>query len=170
MAEEKVENKNLKVAQDVAEKPVFTWTAPEFAAYSKSSSWFLLVVVAAIVLIGIFVWQKNWTAVAVVAAAALALIIQAKTKPKMQKCSIYRSGVVIDEKVYPFSGLKSFWIVYGEHPYIRIAQAKRLSSNVNLPIAEEDPEQVRLFLAKFLPEEEQNGEDFSDTIQRWLRF
>jgi len=170
MAEEKVEDKNQKIAIDVNEKPVFAWTAPEFASYSKSSSWFLLIVVVGIALIGIFVWQKNWTAVGVVAAAALALIIQAKTKPKMLKCSLYRSGAVIDERVYPFEALKSFWIVYGEHPYIRIAQAKRLSSNVNLPIAEEDPEQVRLFLAKFLPEEEQNGEDLSDTIQRWLRF
>ena len=166
MAEEKVVNKN----QIDTEKPVFTWSAPEFASYSKSSNWFLLIVGAAIVLIAIFVWQKNWTAVGVVAAAALALIIQAKIKPKMLACSLYRSGVVIDERVYPFETLKAFWIVFGEHSYVRLAQAKRLSSNVNLPIAEEDPEQIRLFLAKFLPEEEQKGEDISDTIQRWLRF
>ena len=166
MAEEKVENKN----QIDAEKPVFAWEAPEFASYSKSSSWFLLIVLIGVALIVIFAWQKNWTAVGVVAAAALALIIQAKTKPKMLKCSLYRNGAVIDERVYPFETLKSFWIVYGEHTYVRIAQAKRLSSNVNLPIAEEDPEQIRLFLAKFLPEEEQNGEDISDTIQRWFRF
>lgn len=166
MAEEKVENKN----QIDAEKPVFVWEAPEFASYVKTSNWFVLIVLIAIGLIVIFAWQKNWTAVGVVAAAALALIIQSRTKPKKLKCSVYRSGVVVDERVYPFETLKSFWLVYGEQPYIRIAQAKRFSSNVHLPIAEEDPEQIRLFLAKFLPEEEKNGEDFADTIQRWLRF
>ena len=169
-AEEKVDNKNQKVMANVSEKPVFSWEAPEFAFYSKNSTWYLIIILAAVVLIVFFAWQKNWTAVGVSAAAGIALFAQAQIKPKSLKCALYRSGVVINDRVYTYDEMKSFWIVFSDHPFIRFERARRLSSNVNLPIAEEDPEQIRLFLAKYLPQDEEKGEDLADTIQRWFRF
>lgn len=170
MAEEKNQNKTAEKQVNINEKPVFSWSAPEFVSYTKTSSWFLIITAVALVLIGLFTWQKNWTAVGVVVAAALALMLQAQTKPKTLQCSLYRSGIVIDDKVYPYDSLKSFWIAFSDHPFVRFSQIRRLSSNIHMPISEEDPEQVRLFLSKFLPEDENSGEDISDTIQRWLKF
>lgn len=170
MAEEKIQNKTAGSQVSNSEKPVFTWSAPEFISYTKTGSWFLIITAIALILIGVFIWQKNWTAVGVVVAASAALMVQARVKPKNLECSLYRSGVVIDERVYPYDSLKSFWIVFGDHPFVRFSQIRRLSANINMPIAEEDPEQIRLFLSKFLPEDEKNGEDIADTIQRWLRF
>ena len=170
MADKKEGKKERATAMDAVEKPVFSWEAPEFASYSKNSNWFIIIIAVAVALAALFVWQKNWSAVGVTAAAALALSLQAKTRPKTLKCALFRNGIVIDERVYPFEILKSFWIVFGDHPYARVAQARKLSANIHLPIAEEDPEQIRLFLAKFLPQEDQKGEDLSDTLQRWLRF
>jgi len=170
MAEAKSENKTVQSQVNINEKAVFTWSAPEFVSYTKTSGWFLIISAVALVLIGFFVWQKNWTAVGVVVAASAALMLQARAKPKSLTCSLYRSGIVIDDRVYPFDTLKSFWIVFGEHPFVRFSQVRRISTHISLPIAEEDPEQIRLFLAKYLPEDENNGEDLADTIQRWLRF
>ena len=170
MAEEKNQNKTADSQVNINEKPVFTWSAPEFVSYTKTSGWFLIIVGAALVLVGLFIWQKNWTAVGVVVAAALALMVQARIKPKTLSCSLYRSGVVVDDRVYPYDSLKSFWIIFGDHPFVRFSQVRRLSTNINMPIAEEDPEQIRLFLSKFLPEDENSGEDLADTIQRWLKF
>lgn len=153
-----------------SEKPVFTWKAPEFAQYSKNNLWFFVVIVAGLIVAGIFVWLKNWAAVAVVVAALVALLSQSRAKPKSVNCTIYRQGIVLNEKAYAYSEFKSFWIIYGEHPKIRLEPAKRFAAVVNIPISDEEPEQVRLFLSKYLPMDENKGEDIADTIQRWIKF
>ena len=163
-------NQNQKAAVNTADKPVFVWSAPAFVQYSKNSQWFLIVSLIAIALAGLFVYLQNWTAVGVVVAAALALILQARAKPKDVDCALFRDGFVIDDKAYRYDDLKSFWIVFSDHPFARFAPARRFSASINMPIAEEDPEQIRLFLAKYLPEDEDKGEDITDTVQRWLRF
>lgn len=153
-----------------SEKPVFQWKAAEFAQYQKNSIWYFVVVIATLALAGLFFWLKNWTAMGVVGAAALALIAQAGTKPKKISVALYRTGLVANDKVYPYSSLKSFWIIPGEHPVFRVEQAGFLKPHINVPIADEDPAQIQLFMAKFLPEDENRGEDLADIIQRWTRF
>jgi len=153
------------------EKPVFSWSAAEFSQYKKSTNWYLIVGFSAVILIIIFVWIRNYTAAGVVFAAGLALFAQANIKPKKVKCEIYPSGVVVGEKAYPYDNMKSFWVIFGESRMIRLQPQGRFSASINMPISKnEDPEQVRLYLAKHLPEDENKGEDIADTIQRWLKF
>ncbi len=153
------------------EKPVFGWSAAEFSQYKKKTNWYLIIGFSAVILIIIFVWMKNYTAAGVVFAAGLALSAQANVKPKKIKCEIYPSGVVVGEKAYPFDSLKSFWVIFGESRMVRLQPQGRLSASINMPISKnEDPEQIRLFLAKHLPEDEDRGEDIADTIQRWFKF
>jgi hypothetical protein len=152
------------------EKPVFQWTTAEFAQYTKTSVWYIVVVLIAITLCVLFWWMKNWTAIGVIVAATIALIAQARAKPRNVAVSIYRAGVVLNDKVYPYSALKSFWIIPGEHPVFRLDRTGFLAAHINVPIADEDPAQIQLFLAKFLPEDQDRGEDIADVIQRWTRF
>jgi len=152
------------------DKPIFSWKAAEFAVYQKDTKWFLLLMVVAILLIAFFVWNKNWTAVGVVVAGVFAFISLNGVKPKKISCKVYRDGVVIEDKAYRYTDLKSFWLIPGDHPRVRFARPGRFSPAINMPIDEEDPEQIRLFLSKYLPEEEGNGEDIADTISRWMKF
>jgi len=67
--------------------------------------------------------------------------------------------------------MKSFWVIFGENRMVRLQPQGRLSASVNMPISKnEDPEQVRLYLVKHLPEDENKGEDMADTLQRWIKF
>ena len=166
MAEIKKVNKN----KPSSNAPVFTWGAKEFADYKKDTGWFAIMTLVTLALVSLFYWQKNWTAMGVVIAAGGALFAQSRIRPKKVSCEVHRSGVVVDGKVHPFETLKSFWIIYGEHPSVRLEQTSRFSAPINMPIADEDPEQIRLFISKFLPENEERGEDVTDTISRWLRF
>lgn len=150
--------------------PVFKWQAKEFPDYKKDGGWFATVVIVTLALAALFYWQKNWTATGVVIAAGGALLAQSRIRPKKINCEVYRSGVVVGGKAHPFETLKSFWIIYGEHPSVRLEQTSRFKAPINMPIIDEDPEQIRLFIAKFLPENEERGEDVTDTISRWLRF
>ena len=152
------------------DKSVFSWSAHEFPKYSKNALWYWLFILAGLVLVAFFVWQRNWAGAGLVAAAIFAIFAQARISPKAVKCELYRSGIVVNEKAYPYNQLKAFWIIAGEHSVVLFEQTGTLKSQINVPISDEDPEQVRLFLSKFLPEDEKRGEDVTDVIQRWLRF
>ncbi len=152
------------------EKPVFTWKAAEFETHQKGIGWFATVIFGALLLVILFAINKNWTAAGVVFAAGLAFVSLARTNPKKIKCSLYHSGILIENKAYRFSDLKSFWVIYGDHPRVRFAQPGKLSAHINMPISDEDPEQIRLFISKYLPEQEDRGEDFSDIFSRWIKF
>jgi hypothetical protein len=164
------ENKKPDIEVNPEDKPVFSWSAKEFPSYTKKGSWYFLFVLGGLALIAFFIWQRSWAATGLVAAALFAIFAQAKVSPKSVKCELFRSGIVVDEKAYPYNQLKSFWIIVGEHPVVRLEQTGTFRSQINIPISDEDPEQIRLFLAKFLPEDEKRGEDVTDVIQRWLRF
>jgi hypothetical protein len=115
--------------------------------------------------------MRQWIGAAVVVAACFALYSQSSSRGKKRNYAIYDQGVTVDEKVFTFDQFKSFWIFpYQDRPIIRFEQLKRLSLPVEMPVGDENPEQVRLFLSKHLPEAEDRGEDISDTINRWIKF
>ncbi len=156
-------------AQIDEEMPVFSWKTGESISYKKGPLWFVLIVFIAIMLIIFFLWQSNWTAAGVIAAAAFALLSFSRSEPKKIVCSLYHSGFVIDKKAYRYTDLKSFWMVPGAQWSVRFLRPDRFSLHINMPIADEDPEQVRLFLSKYLPEETDRGEDVSDILSRWFK-
>ncbi len=174
MAEEKAdkaEDSKEKRKIDPSESPVFVWDAQEFSVYQKGGSWTLIIIVVALALIGTFYFIKNWTGIVLVVAAVAALISQGGAKPKTVKCAIFDGGVVINNKPYNFGELKAFWLLASPHLMVRFEKASRFSVPVTMPLGERtDPEQVRLFLLKRLPEHEDRGEDVSDRISRWMRF
>ncbi|MCX6812324.1 MAG: hypothetical protein NTW79_01725 [Candidatus Berkelbacteria bacterium] len=164
----------VKLKEEVistTEKPVFYWQATEFESHQKSRGWSAYVIIAAIILIAAFIWQKLYLAGGVTIAAVLAIYSQAHSSGKKKNYAIYNQGVTINEKIFAFDQFKSFWIFpYQERIIVRFEQVKRLSLPLEMPIEEENAEQVRLFLSKHLPEQEEKGEDITDTINRWIKF
>lgn len=173
MAEEKTEVKKQKVKEEITptDKPVFFWQAVEFESHQKGKGWSAYIILIAIVIIAVFIWMKQWLGIGVTAAAVIALYSYAYRSGKKKNYAIYDQGVTIDNKVFTFDQFKSFWIfLYQDRPVIRFEQLKRLSLPVEMPVGDENPEQIRLFLAKHLPEQEEKGEDITDVINRWIKF
>ena len=168
MAEDK---KEAKPEISPADKPVFYWQAIEFESNPKPSGWLLYVALIAIVLLAALLYLKIWLGAAVVVAAFFALYSQSGSKGKKRNYAIYDQGITVDSRVYTFDQFKSFWIFpYQDRIIVRLEQLRRFALPIEMPIGEENPEQVRLFLSKHLPELEQQGEDISDRINRWIKF
>ena len=175
MAEAKTANKKSKEKVEAritpTDKPVFYWQAMEFVAHPKGKNWFTYLFLIALAIIGIFIWQKQWLGIGVVVAAVAALYSQARVSGKKKNYAVYEQGITIDSKVYTFDQLKSFWIfLYQERPILRFEQLGRLKVPIEMPIDQENPEQIRLFLSKHLPEQEEKGEDITDVINMWIKF
>ena len=166
-----VEEKKIQPKVNVAnEKPVFSWQSPEFIRYERDHRWPIAIVGVALILATIFGFQGQWSGVALVVAAALIFIFLAGSKPKNIKCAVYPEGIVVDDKVYEYSQFKSFWVVLGDITKIRLQFTGRFAGQVSMPMKDEDPEQIRLFLGKHLQENEEQREDTTDIINRILRF
>ena len=167
MAETKAISPKVNVS---SEKPVFSWQSPEFIRYERDHRWTLAIIGVAVVLAVILGFQSQWSGVGVVVAAALIFIFLSGTKPKNVKCAVYPEGIVVDDKVYDFSQFKSFWLIIGDMTKIRLQLTGRFSGVVTMPMKDEDPEQIRLFIGKHLPESDEQREDATDLINRILRF
>lgn len=166
-----VENKKAEVTISPSDKPVFYWQTTEFESHDKGSSWFVYLVVIGLAIAAIFLYMRLWMAAAVAVMAVFALWSQSRTRGKKRNYAIYNQGITIDSRVYTFDQFKSFWIFpYQEKIIVRFEQVRRFALPVEMPIGEENPEQVRLFLSKHLPEAEDRGEDITDTINRWIKF
>ncbi len=153
------------------DKPVFFWQTTEFESHKKPKGWLFYVILAGLLLTAGFLWFKYWLAAGVVVAATLALISQSRTSGKKKSYAIYDQGITIDDRVYGFDQLKSFWIFDSQgRAIVRFEQLSRLALPIEMPIDLENPEQVRLFLSKHLPEAEDRGEDVADKINRWIKF
>lgn len=172
MAKEKEDQKAKEKLQITPnDKPVFFWQAIEFESYQKGKGWLTYIILITIALIGVFIWMKQWLGIGVAVAAVVALYSYAYRSGKKKNYAIYDQGVTVDNKVFTFDQFKSFWIfIYQDRPIIRLEQLRRLSVPIEMPVGDENPEQIRLFLAKHLPEQEEKGEDITDVINRWIKF
>ena len=171
MAEEKKEPTVTRPRINIAvDKPVFSWQSPEFVRYKKDSKWLIYVIMIAIALSVLLGFMQIWSGVVLVVVATIVLITLSGTHPKTISSAIYAGGLVVDDKVYNYEQIKSFWISYGDLSKAKFQLVGRFAGLITLPLGEEDPEQIRLFLSKHLPEEEDKGEDISDMINRILRF
>lgn len=169
MADEKVPAQTQTKKVDVSSKPIFSWQSPEFVRYSRDKKWFFFAVLITIVLAGVFILLKQWSSVVLVAVAGSVFIALSNAHPKNIICALYNEGVVVDGKVYDFSQFKSFWLSgNADLPKISLQQTGRFGGHINMPTKDQDFEQIRLFLAKHLPEE-QPKEDLSDIISRTLK-
>ncbi len=152
-------------------KVLLSWQAPEFEKYEKGQGWFLFFGIVVIVLVVVSLLAKAiLPAITFILLGALTFVFSKKS-PRQISFSIRRDGLLIDNKLYQWTGLASFWIFYksGEIKILSVRSKKPLMPHIYLSLGGENPAQVRRVVMKYLPEEEQE-ESVIDGIARRLRF
>ncbi|MEK9155859.1 MAG: hypothetical protein AAB360_00965 [Patescibacteria group bacterium] len=166
MAETKEKNKT----KPIGSRPVFSWESPEYVHYTKGAGWFVAVGAVALAIAGLLYWQGLASGAIVAVAAGAVFMIISKVKPKPLRLAVYPDGVVVGDRVYRYGQFKSFGIIRGEIAKAKLDLVGRFSGEVVLPLKNIDPEQIRLYLKKHLPENEDINEDLSDIVNRLFKF
>ena len=97
-------------------------------------------------------FAKEGSAVVV---AAVALVLHASKPPKHIYCEINDRGIMVDNVLYPFLSLESFWIPHDEvPPKIILKSHKTFMPFIVIFIEEVDPESVREIMLKYIAETE----------------
>ena len=147
------------------------WEALEYEYIPKSNNWFwsVAIIVAGITLASILL--GNILFAILVATAGFAIVLFGARKPKKVQFSLNAKGLQVENRLFSFENLRSFWLHYDPpHKKLLTVELKKLfMPAISIPLGDTDPNILREYLLKFL-KEERAEEPLVTTITRLLRF
>ena len=151
--------------------PDIQWSASEYVAHSKSTSWYLKLIAGGALLVALIllVTRDTFASVAVFL-AFMTLGIYAGRPPATKRYTLSEQGVQVDDTVYHYDGFRSFSVVEeGGIDSIWLKPLKRFKPMVVMYFSPEDESRIVDMLANFLPHE-QRELDGIDQLSRRMRF
>lgn len=153
------------------QKNEIRWQVEEFAYREKDPQWFMLAGIAALTIVIILVLLKNIFGVAVILLFAVILYMYATKKPDTLHVVVNPRGIMVNDKLTPFSSLTSFWILF-EPPLkdLILIHKARFMPKMIVPLGNAHPVALReILLANTLPEKEEE-ESLIDILARRFGF
>ena len=149
----------------------FQWSALEYEYFPKSADWFWMVVILTLSIAVASFILGNFLFGVLIFVSGFGIILFGLRKPQNVFFSITGRGVQIKDKLYSYNGLESFWIYYNPpvQKQLSLKSKKIFMPSIQIPLGDADPNIVRNFLLKFMPEKEYS-ESFSDSMMKILRF
>jgi len=146
-----------------------TWEGPEFIFSPKGSNWYWGIALAALAIIGIFVWQQLYFSAGIALLCAAVLFITAKQEPRMIEYQLDENGLTFHEKTHNFEQFKSFWLTEQDmHTTLYLEKTKKLSMPLSIFIERINPAPIREFLLKHLPEKENGTDTINESLSKYL--
>jgi hypothetical protein len=148
-----------------------SWTASEYIAHSKSVGWYLMLLCGAIVLAAIaYAFTNDMVSTVLVVIVAVLALISSARKPKVVPYRLGVHGLIISNKLYPYSQFRSFSIMEeGAFSSIVLMPMKRFIVPLSIYYAPEDEARIVDLLSQFVPMEKPKA-DLVDNLARRLRF
>ena len=148
-----------------------TWSASEYVANQKSSNWYVMLGIAAVVL-GAVVWllTRDFVPTVAVLLGVLLLGIYAGRQPRQVTYTLDDSGITIGGRFMPYHDFRSFAAVpEGAFLSIELAPLKRFAVDTTIYLDPQDEDRIIDRLSQHLPMEEAK-QAISDSIMRRIKF
>jgi hypothetical protein len=148
-----------------------TWTASEYVAHHKTSTWYVTLVVIAVVTAGVaFLATRDFITAVSIILIALVFGLSASRKPRVLEYRLDNRGLKIAQKSYPYSIFRSFAVIdEGAFSSIVFVPLKRFMPMMTIYYAPEDENQIVQIIADHLPME-QRKHDAIDALLHKIRF
>jgi hypothetical protein len=145
------------------------WRGPDFAPFVPAKNVYLIISV----LIGLIVLYSVWTNNIITAIVFILIWIvgylQINQKPTVIDFAVTYDGFLIENELYRYEDIKSFWIFY-EPPHTRIISFHmrgKFRPYLHVPLHQVDPVIVHEKLTEFIEEERQDP-GIIDILERML--
>lgn len=147
------------------------WNASEFLHHEKSSSWYIYVSLAALVLAAaVYFLTKEIFSVVVIVVTAIAFAAFGALKPKVLEYSIGPGGIQVGDKNFKYEQFRSFAVIEeGALPSIQLLPHKRFAVAITMYFEPQDTDKIVKILGKYLPFEHQKR-DFTDKWASKIHF
>lgn len=132
-----------------------SWDALEYAQKKRSGDWYWTVGIITIAIVVTLFFFNNVLLGLVIAIGVFGLLLYSARAPKEVHFEVNQHGVVIDDTLYPYADLESFWISeLGETPKLLLKSKKAVMPLIAIPIADVNPDDVADILIEYIPEVE----------------
>lgn len=153
-------------------KELLSWNFPEFDPSPRSHRWYLWFGVMSALLVAVGVMTDNFLFSIIIVLVALIIFLRNWRRPANLHFSFTPQGIHIGNTFYPMKEFKEFWIAYRppkvEYLYLDFNTMWR--SSLAIPLAGNNPLQVREVLLEYIPENlEKDEEPLADSLARMLR-
>ena len=155
----------------LAANTIISWEAEEYGYTPKTKDWYWAVFILTIALVVVAYFLSNFLFGVFVLIAGFTVALYGAKRPRRVTFSLLPQGIQIDQRIYSYRSLKSFWVHY-DPPHkkeISIVSKKMLVPRIDLPLGDIDPNAVREILIKFLRETEHH-ESLPNNIAKHLGF
>ena len=150
--------------EETKSSPHFEWQAPSFY-YNPQKKYLALVVIALMAgAVALLFFDRDMLLAIFLMLSSLVLVLYTNKKPDMSKISVDQTGISINDRVYYYKELKSFWIDYNPHgpKELSLEARKWYLPHIKVSLEQEDPIELRSLMINFVPERvhEQSLVDF----------
>jgi hypothetical protein len=147
------------------------WTIQEYEQHKRGVLWYVLVISFGMFFVIFGFVTNNFLFALIIILSAIILFIQSKQSSPQVDILIAELGIIVGQRFYPYSELKSFFIIY-QPPEVKtlfIDTKNSIRPMLRIPILDQNPVDIRNDLLDFLDEDlEQENEPISDTFaRRW---
>ncbi len=164
---------------DLLEQPtdygavLYQWDFAEFEHHERGVVWYVVAALAAIGLVVYALVTANILFAVIVILVAVLIVYIQRREPREMTIKVTQEGVVIENRLYPFEDIKSFWIAY-EIPDVhniyfefKSVSIPRLSVPYDVSV---DPNELRRYLLQYVPEnQEREGRPISELLAKLLK-
>lgn len=149
-----------------------SWQAWEFKHYPKNPGWYVTLISISIIVIAFFILVESDIFAAVsLGIITILIILFSRQKPRKVQVELNARGLKFDTLLYPYKQLKYFWVVDNDrHKTICFHTTAYINNTVIIELEDQNPETVRLFLLKHLPEHHETEETSVQRIMHKFKF
>lgn len=135
-----------------------SWEALDHIQEEKSADWFWIVGIISAGIAILAIYFGNILFALLILLAIFTSFMATHIPPKIVRYEINRKGVIVGDILYPYSNLKSFFVI-DEDGYDRdrliLKSTKALMPYIILPLGSDVlPDEIREYLLEYLDEEE----------------
>lgn len=164
--------KNIETETATNSPPEVEWTASEFIAHIKGANWYLMYGLAVVALTAFvfLVTSRDIVSSSIVFVVGIIFGFFSAKKPRVLHYGLNKTGVIIEQKSYPYTGFKSFSVIDdGPVHSLILMPMRRFAPTISIFFATDDEQKIVQKLSDYLPVEHAKY-DAVDRFMQHIRF
>ncbi|OGL31606.1 hypothetical protein A3F64_02320 [Candidatus Saccharibacteria bacterium RIFCSPHIGHO2_12_FULL_42_8] len=146
-----------------------SWEASESIDHERDGTWFIGFISVVVILLGVSVWQQQWTFTALIVIMAVAMMVYIRRPTRVLRYSLSFNGLHVGEQFHSFDEFRSFGILEdGALFSVMLMPTKRFGQALTIYFTENEGEKIVDILGAYLPMETLHL-DAMDNLLRRLR-
>ena len=149
---------------------LLAWNVKEYEQYKRGVWWYSIAGIIAVALVIYAIIDSNFLFGVIIVFVALIIVIQMFRTPDILTVAITTRGMIIEDQMYDYENLESFWIHY-DPPRLKemgISFTMKWRPELSIPLENANPLKIRAILSKYINEEERE-ESATSIIGRILK-